>query len=247
MFKYTSAGEAFCRIFNYQLTRSSVGCDRLPVHLEGLDWVGDESEVSGESKLVMYFNRRARAAAARGARAAARRRTRAPAAPAALQLPVHSERITAASMTYWRAKVSSGARACRAVAARRSWRWARASATAARSRAPTAVKQQHGHEALGCGSPARRTRAGPRALSSASGAPPVAPASTQSKLRRRLCNAGARACQAVAARRSWHRARATASRAPTAVTAAGSARGRAQRRGLVPARARPRAQQMRAR
>jgi hypothetical protein len=57
LFKYTSAGEAYCRIYNYQLTRSSVGCDRLPVHLEGLDWVGDESEASGESKLVVYFNR----------------------------------------------------------------------------------------------------------------------------------------------------------------------------------------------
>ena len=58
LFKYTSAGEAYCRIFNYQLSRSSVGCDRLPVHLEGLDWVGDEADGGArDSKLVTYFNR----------------------------------------------------------------------------------------------------------------------------------------------------------------------------------------------
>jgi hypothetical protein len=57
MFRYLSAGEAYCRIFNYQLTRSSVGCDRLPVHLDGMDWVGDEAQGATVSKLDMYFNR----------------------------------------------------------------------------------------------------------------------------------------------------------------------------------------------
>ena len=34
LFRYLSAGEAYCRIFNYDLSKSSVGCTRLPVHLQ---------------------------------------------------------------------------------------------------------------------------------------------------------------------------------------------------------------------
>ena len=44
-----------CRIFGYDLSNSSVGCTRLTVHLEGMDWVGEDAE--GESKLLQYFKR----------------------------------------------------------------------------------------------------------------------------------------------------------------------------------------------
>jgi hypothetical protein len=55
IFRYLSAGEAMCRIFGYDLSNSSVGCTRLTVHLEGMDWVGEDAE--GESKLLQYFKR----------------------------------------------------------------------------------------------------------------------------------------------------------------------------------------------
>ena len=55
LFRYLSAGEAMCRIFGYDLSNSSVGCTRLTVHLQGMDWVGEDAE--GESKLEQYFKR----------------------------------------------------------------------------------------------------------------------------------------------------------------------------------------------
>jgi hypothetical protein len=56
LFRYLSAGEAYCRIFNYDLSKSSVGCTRLPVHLQGMDWVGAAS-AKENSKLEAYFKR----------------------------------------------------------------------------------------------------------------------------------------------------------------------------------------------
>jgi len=56
VFRYLSAGEAMCRIFGYDLSRSSVGCTRLTVHLEGMDWVG-EAVADSSSQLLQYFSR----------------------------------------------------------------------------------------------------------------------------------------------------------------------------------------------
>ena len=60
-FRYLSAGEALCRIFGYNLTHSTVGCSRLTVHLEGMDWVGDgavqQGGASTKSTLLQYFAR----------------------------------------------------------------------------------------------------------------------------------------------------------------------------------------------
>lgn len=38
LFRYTSASEAICRALNMDLSVSTVGCTRLPVHLEGMNW-----------------------------------------------------------------------------------------------------------------------------------------------------------------------------------------------------------------
>lgn len=57
VFRYLSSGEAYSRIFGYDLTKSSVGCTRLPVHLPGMDWVGEETDGSSTSKLLDYFAR----------------------------------------------------------------------------------------------------------------------------------------------------------------------------------------------
>jgi hypothetical protein len=57
VFRYLSAGEAMCRIFGYDLSRSSVGCTRLTVHLEGMDWVGEVGGNSSQSQLLQYFSR----------------------------------------------------------------------------------------------------------------------------------------------------------------------------------------------
>ena len=57
VFRYLSAGEAMCRIFGYDLSRSSVGCTRLTVHLEGMDWVGEVGSNSSQSQLLQYFSR----------------------------------------------------------------------------------------------------------------------------------------------------------------------------------------------
>lgn len=59
VFRYLSAGEAFCRIFGYNLSQSSVGCTKLTVHLEGMDWVGDGAaqEAATVSTLLQYFAR----------------------------------------------------------------------------------------------------------------------------------------------------------------------------------------------
>ena len=57
-FRYLSAGEAFCRIFGFNLSQSSVGCTRLAVHLEGQDWVGDGvAAEKASSTLLDYFKR----------------------------------------------------------------------------------------------------------------------------------------------------------------------------------------------
>ena len=57
-FRYLSAGEAICRINGYNLSQSSVGCTRLSVHLEGMDWVGDNVALpDGSSTLLDYFSR----------------------------------------------------------------------------------------------------------------------------------------------------------------------------------------------
>jgi len=58
VFRYLSAGEALCRTFGYNLSQSSVGCSRLSVHLEGMDWVGDAGEsASKTTTLTDYFAR----------------------------------------------------------------------------------------------------------------------------------------------------------------------------------------------
>ena len=60
-FRYLSAGEALCRIFGYNLSHSTVGCTRLSVHLEGMDWVGDNAVqadgAAASSTLLQYFGR----------------------------------------------------------------------------------------------------------------------------------------------------------------------------------------------
>jgi hypothetical protein len=58
-FRYLSAGEAFCRIFGYNLSQSTVGCTRLSVHEEGMDWVGDGVAAggAGPTTLDKYFAR----------------------------------------------------------------------------------------------------------------------------------------------------------------------------------------------
>lgn len=45
VFRYTSASEAICRIMGQDLSDSSVGCTRLPVHLEGMNWVESQMHV----------------------------------------------------------------------------------------------------------------------------------------------------------------------------------------------------------
>jgi hypothetical protein len=58
VFRYLSAGEAYCRLFGYHLSQSSVGCTRLTVHLEGMDWVGDDAGAAAvPSPLLQYFSR----------------------------------------------------------------------------------------------------------------------------------------------------------------------------------------------
>ena len=58
VFRYLSAGEALCRLFGYHLSQSSVGCTRLSVHLEGMDWVGEDAgAAAGPSSLLQYFSR----------------------------------------------------------------------------------------------------------------------------------------------------------------------------------------------
>ena len=54
--RYTSAGEAFFRGADFDLSRTTVGCTRLTTHLPGLDWVGMDSGDT-DSKLVIYFSR----------------------------------------------------------------------------------------------------------------------------------------------------------------------------------------------
>jgi hypothetical protein len=61
VFRYLSAGEALSRIFGYNMSQSSVGCTKLTVHLEGMDWVGDgaaqEAAAATTSTLLQYFAR----------------------------------------------------------------------------------------------------------------------------------------------------------------------------------------------
>ncbi len=54
--RYTSAGEAFFRGADFDLSRTTVGCTRLTTHLPGLDWVGMDSGDT-DSKLLTYFSR----------------------------------------------------------------------------------------------------------------------------------------------------------------------------------------------
>ena len=57
-FRYLSAGEAICRINGYHLSQSTVGCTKLSVHLDGMDWVGDGGALgAGPSTLLTYFAR----------------------------------------------------------------------------------------------------------------------------------------------------------------------------------------------
>ena len=55
-FRYISAGEAFFRSVDYDLSRNSVGTTRLGTHLPGQDWVGVASD-NRDSTLLTYFNR----------------------------------------------------------------------------------------------------------------------------------------------------------------------------------------------
>jgi hypothetical protein len=63
-FRYLSAGEAICRINGFHLSQSTVGCTKLSVHLDGMDWVGDGgARGTGPSTLLTYFARPAATAA----------------------------------------------------------------------------------------------------------------------------------------------------------------------------------------
>ena len=56
-FRYLSAGQAFYRVADYAMSKSSVGCDRLTAHLPGMNWVGKVDESGDASKLLVYFAR----------------------------------------------------------------------------------------------------------------------------------------------------------------------------------------------
>ena len=56
-FRYLSAGQAFYRVGDYAMSRSTVGCDRLTAHLPGMNWVGEVDDSGDGSKLLVYFSR----------------------------------------------------------------------------------------------------------------------------------------------------------------------------------------------
>ena len=57
IFRYLSAGQAFYRTVDYDMSRSTVGCDRLTAHLPGMNWVGKVDDSGDGSKLLVYFSR----------------------------------------------------------------------------------------------------------------------------------------------------------------------------------------------